>query len=59
MRDWLVKPLLIVLAIVVIAAMASFLWLRSLPATANAAGNVTPTSYHARLHQAMHDLENQ
>ena len=56
MREWFVKPLLIVLAIVVVLAAISLLWLRAGPTPARAADKAQ-TPYHQRLEQAMRDLE--
>lgn len=57
MREWCVKPLLIVLAIVVVLAAFSIWWLKAGPSEATAADNRPPTRYHQRLQKAMHDLE--
>ena len=57
MREWLVKPLLIVLAIVVVLAAFSIWWLKAGPSEATAAESRPPTRSHQRLQEALPDLE--
>lgn len=57
MRDWFVKPLLIVLAIVIVLGAISVWWLKAGPSPAKGAGRFAPTPYHQRLEQALRDLE--
>ena len=60
MREWFIKPLLIVLAIVVVLGAFSIWWLKAGPAratAATAADHRPPTRYHQRLQEALNDLE--
>jgi len=59
MREWLLKPLLIVLVLMLIAGAAGVLWLTLEPANARAGltGPSNPTAYHRQVQQAIRDLE--
>ena len=58
MRDWFVKPLLIVVAIVVLIGAASLWWLNAGPSPAGASEKTPVTAYHERIEQALRDAEN-
>jgi hypothetical protein len=57
MRDWLLKPLLIVLAIVVVLGVVSLWWLSAGPSRAGAADRAAPSAYQQRLERVLRDLE--
>jgi len=58
MKDWLGKPLLILMIIFLIAAGVSLYWLKSGPTAASADQQRVVTKYHIQLERAIKDIEN-
>jgi len=57
MRDWLLKPLMLVLAIVIVLAAFSVWWVRINPSSAGAATEASAAAYYERIERAMQDVE--
>jgi len=59
MRDWLGKPLLLLVVVMLILGAVSLYWLQSSPAPAGAADRSIQIEYHKRLDRAIREVENQ
>jgi hypothetical protein len=57
MREWFLKPLLIVLAILVVLAAVSLVWLQTGPSPAGASEKPLRTPHQVRLEEAIREVE--
>jgi len=59
MRDWLGKPLLLLVVVVLILGAVSMYWLYSSPAPTGAADRGMQIEYHKRLDRVIREVEHE